>query len=68
MNNSDARRQAKRWLDSGRLSLAMLWLQYWGQGGNAGIWELDAFIHEALVLDDYDNAILGWALEAFAPR
>lgn len=66
MTNRDARPQAKDGLNSGELSLAVLWLHYWGQGGNAGIWEFDAFIHGALELDAYDNALLGWALEASA--
>ena len=68
MNDPDARLQAQRWVDSGELSLPVLWLHYWGQGGNVGLWEFDAYIHEALVLEDFDNAILGWALEAVASR
>jgi hypothetical protein len=68
MNNRDARPQARRLLGSGQLSLAVLWLHYWGQGGSGGLWELDAYIHEALALDDQENALLGWALEAIALR
>ncbi len=63
MSSGNPQQQAKALLASGDLCLLELWFLYWGQGGNAGPLELDAFIHGIPLLAQNDTAILGWALE-----
>ncbi|MDQ0769325.1 hypothetical protein QF031_002074 [Pseudarthrobacter defluvii] len=66
MASTDSLQEACSLLEAGDVSLLHLWLLYWGQGGNADLTELDAFIHGVPLLDDMDAAILGWALEALS--
>ena len=44
------------WLDD-------LWLRYWANGGSAGIFEFDAFLHGLREPDAFELEILGWAVE-----
>jgi hypothetical protein len=43
----DPRSVARGLLENEDVSLTELWIFYWGNGGDAGIFELDAFIHGA---------------------
>jgi hypothetical protein len=48
-------------------TLWLLWVLYWGNGGDAKQWELDAFMHDIPFLEDYDMNFLRWALEDLRP-
>lgn len=64
MMNRERRQQAAYDLvENGEVSLLHLWLLYWGEGGNAGEVELEAYIHGIPLLDGFEEEILGWALE-----
>lgn len=64
---ADPALEARILVDSGALSLFELWLHFWGEGGQVGEMELDAFIHGIPMLQDFDVTILGWALEPLLP-
>ncbi|MFC8525357.1 hypothetical protein [Pseudarthrobacter sp. NPDC057230] len=57
------RQKAQSLIDTAVVSLFELWMKYWGEGGRGGEMELDAFIRGVPLLDDFDEVILGWALE-----
>lgn len=42
MGRGDSRRQARSLIETDAVSLAEVWIRYWGQGGNADLLELDA--------------------------
>ncbi|MBT2515526.1 hypothetical protein [Arthrobacter sp. ISL-30] len=49
------------WLDD-------LWLRYWANGGSAGIFEFDAFLHGLREPDVFEVQILAWAIEDLSCR
>lgn len=63
MKEPDIGAAARTLIEAGRLSVMELWLQYWALGGNAGILELDAFIHNVPMLRDVEVQVLAEALD-----
>ncbi|MDQ0923812.1 hypothetical protein QF038_002320 [Pseudarthrobacter sp. W1I19] len=63
MKEPDLRAAVRSLIDAGRLSVMELWLQYWALGGNAGILELDAFIHNVPLLGGVEVQVLADALK-----
>lgn len=59
----DPRLLARELLEHRKLSVMELWLYYWGNGGNAGEMEFDAFIHGIEGLAPVDLAVLASALD-----
>ena len=62
----DPRTQAQVLVHDDKDALHTLWTWYWGNGGDAGIVEFDAYLCELIVLDSFDLKILSWALEDYA--
>jgi hypothetical protein len=58
MSNFDPRPAARSLIESGDVSVDGLWLEYWARGGNADVLELDAFIHEILLLQGIEVEVL----------
>lgn len=65
MTTNNPRHEAQFLIGADAVSLFDLWLKYWGEGGQGDELELDAFIHGVALLDDFDEVILGWAVDAF---
>lgn len=63
MATTNPRQEARSLIDTEAVSLFELWLKYWAEGGRGDETELDAFIYGVPVLDDFDEVILGWAVE-----
>ncbi|MEW1808392.1 hypothetical protein [Pseudarthrobacter sp. NPDC080039] len=63
MSVENPRSRARSLIDADDVSLFDLWLGYWAEGGQGGEMELDAFIRGIPLLDDFDEVILGWAVE-----
>lgn len=59
----DPRLLARDLLQCHKLSLAELWLYYWGNGGTACEMEFDAFIHGIDGLAPVDLVLLASALD-----
>jgi hypothetical protein len=45
-----------------------LWLQYWANGGKAGRFEFDAYLHILGEWDAFELEILVWAIEDLSRR
>lgn len=68
MSVENPRMQARSLIDTEAVSLFDLWLSYWAEGGQGGEMELDAFICGVPLLGDFDEVILGWAVEQLSER
>jgi len=64
----DPRHAAGNLLGTRTISLDLLWLRYWAQGGTAGVLEFDAYIHGALQPEQFELKLIDWALEEALPR
>lgn len=62
----DPRTRAQVLVHDDNDALHLLWAWYWGNGGDAGLMEFDAYLYELLVLDSFDLKILAWALDDYA--
>lgn len=60
---TDPRKTARNHLGRHTITLDLLWLTYWGEGGAAPLFEFDAYIHEALKPPAFELRILTWAME-----
>lgn len=58
MKRYDPRPTALHLLEAGELSIEDLWLEYRSRGGNAGVLELDAFIHDIPLLNGLEVEVL----------
>jgi len=59
----DPRRTARNLIRSRTIDLEDLWIKYWAHGGNAPIFELDAYVFEIQEGHPFELRILSWALE-----
>lgn len=66
MERYDPRPAALHLLETGELSIEDLWLQYKSRGGNAGVLELDAFVHDIPLLQGLEVEVLRVTLEELA--
>ena len=62
----DPRTQAQVLVRHSDSTLQILWAWYWGNGGNVGLVEFDAYLYDLIPLDAFDLQILTWALEDYA--
>jgi hypothetical protein len=67
MSMSDPRLEARCLIESRALSLEDLWLQYRARGGNAGVLELDACIHDIPLLNGLEVEVLRMTLNELRP-
>jgi hypothetical protein len=58
----DARSRARDLIATSKMSLEEIWLSYFSVGGNAGPFEMEAFIYGIDVLDQIDLMLLELAL------
>jgi len=63
MSRSDPRPTALSLIESGALSVEDLWFQYRARGGNAGVLELDAYIHDVPLLNGLEVEVLRVTLD-----
>ena len=63
----DARSKARDLVATSEMSLEEIWLAYFSVGGNAGLFEMEAFIYGADVLDQLDLTLLELALTDALP-
>ena len=63
----DARSRARDLVATGEMSLDEIWLAYFSVGGNAGPFELEAFVYGLSVLGQIDLMLLERALTAARP-
>lgn len=63
----DPRHAARNLLGAKAISLDLLWLRYWAQGGTAGVLEFDAYVHGALQPEHIELQLIEWALEEALP-
>ena len=63
----DARSRARDLVATSEMSLDEIWLSYFSVGGNAGPFELEAFIYGVDVLGQIDLMLLERALTAALP-
>ncbi|UKA50313.1 hypothetical protein LFT48_01845 [Arthrobacter sp. FW305-123] len=59
----DPRRTARTLIQHGTIDLEDLWIRYWSHGGNAPVFELDAYVFEVQERHPFELRILSWALE-----
>lgn len=59
----EPRQLARRLQEANTITLERLWIRYWGEGGNAGPLELDAYVHEALRAHPFELVLMTWAME-----
>jgi hypothetical protein len=62
MSRYDPRPAARSLIESGDFCIEDLWLQYRARGGNAGVLELDAFIHDIPLLNGLEVEVLRMTL------
>jgi len=60
---SDPRQTARNLLRRNSVTLELLWLRYWAEGGDATAFEFDAYLHEALNPPAHELRIIEWAME-----
>ncbi|MCB5291016.1 hypothetical protein [Arthrobacter sp. SO3] len=63
----DARSRARNLVATSEMSLDEIWLSYFSVGGNAGLFEVEAFIYGVVVLGQIDLMLLKCALTAALP-
>ncbi|MDI2020091.1 hypothetical protein [Paenarthrobacter nicotinovorans] len=61
------RHAARNLLETKTISLDLLWLRYWAQGGSTGVLEFNAYIHGALQPEQFELKLIDWALEEALP-
>ena len=60
---TDPRHTARTLIEQHAVTLEGLWIQYWGEGENASIFEFDAYLYGVLERPPYELDILAWAME-----
>ena len=68
MTAENPRQEARSLIDAEAVSLFDLWVKYYAEGGRGDEMELDAFIHGLPLLDDFEEVVLGWAVEDLSAR
>lgn len=63
MRMTDSMHAARRLLEAHDITIERLWLRYWGNGGNASEFDLDAHLYEVHELAPFESRILSWAVE-----
>lgn len=61
----DPRVRAQALIGNDDAELHLLWLSYWGNGGQAMLVEFDAFVHGLMPLDAFELKVLAWAMEDY---
>lgn len=60
---NDPRQTALEMVRQDKTSIDDLWIRYFANGGNADPVDFEAYIHGLLDADEYDPAILSWAVD-----
>jgi hypothetical protein len=60
---NDPRPTARNLIQQSTITLDRLWVRYWAHGGNATLFELDAYLYEIQQPPPFDLRILTWAVE-----
>jgi len=67
-NPMDSRQTARLLVLEHEITLDDLWAWYWANGGNAMLWDFDAYLFGILERDPFDLRILSWAMEDLEAR
>jgi hypothetical protein len=60
---TDLRQTARNLIEHHTITLERLWITYWANGGDATLFDLDAYLYEIQGPTPLDLRILGWAVE-----
>jgi hypothetical protein len=62
----DARLAARTMIEQDEGILWELWLLYWANGGDAKLFEFEAYVHGAYEPNESDMQVLAWSVEEMA--